>query len=357
MKLTPIPMATAALAPADDLALRREIAAFAADCPGNTYLQHPAWPDFARRRARQDYRLATVRGPDGALLLAGVLRRTALPGGHALGAFRRGPLVRRLEDLAPALSVLLPQLRGAGFLSVTLNPRWYDEEADACERTMRDLGARVVPSDRQTLHARTGLVDLDRSEEDLVASFSKTGRTHIRRLGRAGLSVRPLTDPAEIASMIAWFDDFARDRGMSIAGLPTVPSQLDYIRAHGGAAMAVDLHGAFFGAFTGLRDGDRLLPVANGWRDPNGRHPRSYMMDFALMRAGREMEGVRWLDLGGLVDERTIEGRPEAEVEAARRRDDFKMRFNPEVVRLPRIHEFVLRPTLHRLAMLAKRAL
>ncbi len=357
MKYAPIPLATAALQPVDDPALRQELAAFAASCPGATYLQDPNWPDFARRKARQDYLYATVRGQGGELLMAGLLRRTSLPGGHSLGAFRRGPLVRRLEDLAPALSVLLPKLQRAGFLSVTLNPRWYDDDADACEQAMRDLGAQVAPHDRQTLHARTGLIDLDRSEEQIVASFSKSCRLHIRRLGREGLSVRPLTDPAEIETFIGWFDNFARDRGMSISGLPTVHSQLDHIRAYGGAAMAMDLHGKFFGAFTALRDGDRLLPFANAWCDPNAPQPRSYMMEYALMREGRRMEGVRWLDLGGLSDERILEGRPKPEANAARRRDDFKKRFSPWVVRLPRVHEFILRPTLHRLAMLARRAL
>ena len=79
--------------------LKRELLAefgrFVAECPGRTYLQEPDWPEHAPRDGRRTrYAHAIVRDGAGAVAAAGLLRLTVLPGGGAMGAFRRGPLVR-----------------------------------------------------------------------------------------------------------------------------------------------------------------------------------------------------------------------------------------------------------------------
>ncbi len=350
-----LPMSlTATLHSADDPAVAVEFAGFVAQCPGATYLQDAGWPGYAPDGGgRHGYALAMVRDPAGQPVLAGLLRRTGLPGGVALGAFRRGPLVRRVSDLAPGLSALLPVLRTAGYASVTLNPRWYDDDAEACEAALADLGATVVEDPRQTLHNVTGLVDLDRSPEEILAAGSKSLRTLIRKLDRQGLSIRQMTE-ADLALYAEWRKAFVADRGMSVAGQPSVAAQLAHVREKGGLAAMAELNGAPCGAFVAFRDGDRILPISDAWADPRINLPRGYLFLWALIHTGQGMAGLRWLDVAGISDQTRLMSRDPEAAKRAAQRDEFKMRFRPRVVAMPRIHEFVLRPMLHRLAMAAK---
>jgi len=340
-----------------DAALAAEIKAFAATCPGASYLQDPDWPAFAPDGGgRHSYRMATVRDASGALVLAGLLRRTSLPGGVALGAFRRGPMTRCPGDLVPALTALLPRLKAAGFASVTLNPRWYDDAALTCEAGLAELAATPVAADRQTLHNITGLVDLDAPLDEILAGFSKKCRPVIRKLEKSGLTVRAMTG-ADVETFAAWRAAFVADRRMSVAGQPSVSAQFDYVRETGGLAAMADLNGETVGAFIGFRDGDRILPIADAWADPNARLPRGYLFLWSLIRAAHAQGGIRWLDIGGLSDQDRLRARDPQAAEAAARRDDFKMQFRPRVVTLPRVHEIVLRPMTHRLVMAAKKTI
>ncbi|RVV98472.1 GNAT family N-acetyltransferase [Mesobaculum littorinae] len=332
-----------------DAATRAAALNFVQASPAYSYLQDPDWPEVApRNNRRHAYRLVTMSDaatPDGCpgpLRLVGVLRLTRLAGGYATAAFRRGPVTATPGDLFPLLADLLPALRGAGVVSLTLNPRWSGEAARIAEKALAAHGARPLPEARQTLHTRTGLVDLSGTLDDIYARFGAKMRRQLRAIPKAGLTTRPVRDAADLA----WFDAcvaaFRDTRGFEGAGHPDAAGHLDWVRRRGGSFNIVEHEGRVFGGFVTYRDGDRALPVSVAWAEADSKLPRTFIaFDTAIRDAVTDPHPPRWLDMSGL-------SRPEAQARdpAAARRDSFKMRFRPEIVDLVPAHEITLRPLL-----------
>lgn len=324
---------------------RAEFTAFARDSAAASYLQDADWPDFAPRSGRMDYLWATVRGRDGRLVGTAVIRRRALGAGLWLGALRRGPVTRRPEEVGPVLAALAPVLRRAGAVSVTANPRWEDARADAAEAAMRGVGARLLPDGRQVLHRETGLIDFGRPLDEIRAGYRTEIRRQLRQLDEAGIDVVAAEAPEIQARMDRWHDATAEAKGFSISGIPDAARQIAHVRAHGGLFLAARVEGEPVGAVCALRDGDRLLLMAAGWRDPDASFPRLPLIVDAIVARAAGMEGIRALDLGGLTPEAGYEADP-----AARNRDRIKLRFGTRRVRLARMHAVALRPMLGALA-------
>lgn len=331
--------------PARSGALHGEHLDFAQAAPCYSYLQDPDWPAYAPKRKRHSYLWAGVRGADGGLCLTGVLRRTALAAGYWQGSFRRGPLTATPQDLQPALKALLPLLRARGCTALTLNPRWTGADCAAAEAAMAAAGAAPAPPGQQTLHSVTGLIDLTASYDDILQRFSRTTRQSIAKLGRIGFTARLSEDAADIALYGEWLRSFYASRNMDAAGQPSAEAQAAFVRDKGGILATAWHKGEKAGVFVLFRDGDRLIPIGNGWADPKSRLPRSYLLIDAAIRIAKErMPGIRWLDLGGL------SGPGEDGPAGAQGRDAFKMRFAPEIIQMPQVHRIVLRPAIDRLA-------
>lgn len=323
------------------------VRAFCDASPGYSYLQDPDWPDVMQGEGgRHSYRHVLVERDAGGLAAYGVLRLSPVPGGLALGAFRRGPVVAAPADLEPVLRVLLPALRNAGLITVAMNPRWEDAEAETVEQVLARLGGQVAPPARQRLHSCTGLIDLAPVPEEIFAACTAHARRNLRKLDKLGLTLRPVADGAEMVRVRDWTEAFARARDLTTRGLPGLEAQRDWIARHGGALVMVEAEGAPVGAFSLLRDGPRLLNMSNGWADPDARLPRSYLVYWYAIRrwAGNaEPDGPRWLDLAGRDDPRV----PRSDA-GAEGRERFKDGFPQRHVVLPRMHRFVLRPLLAR---------
>lgn len=332
-----------------------ELAEFAKTCPVRTYLQDPDWPSYAPSKKRHSYQIAMVRDAAGGLVLAGVLRKTRAALGLSIGAFRRGPLTQTPDDLDAALPPLLEALKAQGVVAVTLNPRWTDAQADACEGVLNQLGATLLPDARQTLHCYTGLVDLRPDRDKLIAGLSKRYRANLRKIERMPLRFRPMTD-ADITLYRNWNAAFVESRDYDASGLPGPGAQVRYVREKGGVASLVELDGAPAGVVLGFADGDRILPVGNGWADPRLKLPRIVLVFWHLMEEGKR-QGLRYLDVGGLSAPDAKTGQADAEQGSAEARDQPKMNFGPQVIRLTRAHEFVLRPVQHKAIRLAKSVL
>lgn len=260
-----------------------------------------------------------------------------------MGAFRRGPVCRSVEDLQPALAALLPVLGRAGVISLTLNPRWEDEVADRAEAIIAGLGGRLVPPERQSLHALTGLVDLGQPFEERLATFSRSVKGGFKKLDKLGLTVRPAEGEGDLALYAEMLDKTRAALELAVEGQPDARAQRDFVAKKGGLFIMVEKDDQPVGAFVLFRDGPRLMPIADGWAEMSNAIPRGNLVLGSALRAGTEaLDGVRWLDIGGLTDPETAENE-----RGAGGRDKFKMGFGPRVVRLPKIHEIVLRPILH----------
>ncbi|QQA43555.1 hypothetical protein [Pelagovum pacificum] len=327
---------TSSVSPEERLAYAR----FVSESPAACYFQEPDWPDYAPKAGRTDYLHCTVRDDTGALRLYGLLRRTRLAGGLWIGAFRRGPVTATPDDLTETLPPLLTAIRKEGCLTLTMNPRWEDDEADRATARLDALGIGVASEDRQTLHDHTGLVDVRRTPDELSKSFSPNHRRQVKQAHKKGYLVTDDPGPDPGPTLSRFLGVLEDRRNFSLAGAPSGPGQIAHAQAKGGIVAGVWRNGERIGLFTGLRDANRILFMAGGWQDPDAAFPRSpLILDYLVSRtAGGALPGVDFVDVGGL----SPEDAPDEETS----RDRVKMRVSPRRVRLVQVHEIDLRPAL-----------
>lgn len=329
-----------------DPAHTRKARDFCDACPGYSYLQDVSWPDVMQSCGEgYTYLHALVLDDLGNILCYGVLRHRPIAAGYALAAFRRGPLTANPEDLQRALPVLLSALKKRGYISVSLHPRWEDELATKAEAILLGLRGRIAPPGRQTLHSRTGLIDLSPPTDVIVADCNAHARRNLRKIDRLNLSIRA-AENKDIQVLENWCQSFARNKGLNIKGLPSLSAQRRWIAQKGGILAIVEIDGTPQGGFSLLRDGNRVFNLSIGWADPDNRLPRSYVVYWHALRTygGRSEEtGIRWLDTAGRTDPRVNREDPTAEG-----RERFKSGFPQKLVDLPRVHQVPLRPALFR---------
>ncbi len=160
---------------------------------GGHILQTRAWGEFKRSWGwRPTYWIAEAGDREVAVLF---LRRR-VPGFGELWYAPKGPGVSDAVSLVTTLADREP-MREA--FMVKVEPEI--EEARADMQAWRAAGLRKSPSDVQMSRA-TIIVDLDRDEDGLIASFKPKCRYNIRLAARRGVEVAPveMTD-ANIATM------------------------------------------------------------------------------------------------------------------------------------------------------------
>ncbi|HSP66010.1 MAG TPA: peptidoglycan bridge formation glycyltransferase FemA/FemB family protein, partial [Candidatus Deferrimicrobium sp.] len=160
---------------------------------GGHILQTRAWGEFKRAWGwRPTYWIATAGGRDVAVLF----QRRTVPGFGELWYAPKGPGVTDSDGVAEVLSDR--EAMKNAFL-VKVEPEIAEAHADTA--AWRAAGLRKAHHDVQMSRA-TIIVDLDREEEALLASFKSKTRYNIRLAARRGVEVAAveMTD-ANIAIM------------------------------------------------------------------------------------------------------------------------------------------------------------
>lgn len=178
----------------------------------------------------------------------------------------------------------------------------------------------------------TLMVDLQRSEEEILASFSRSGRRNIREITKYGIEVEPVTDPALVGRI-----DALMTETMGRTGGTYVPvawaNRLELARAH---PNLVRLVGAYLGSDRGP---DSLVAFAWSYnhgaiaeysdaaslRIPGSRAPLAYALVWDLIRWARGV-GASWVDLGGVTA-----GRYDDATDPLGGISDFKRSFSEDV--------------------------
>ena len=160
---------------------------------GGHVLQTRAWGEFKRSWGwRPAYWIADSGGSEVAVL---VLRRR-IPGLGELWYCPKGPGVTNARALVEVLADR-DAMRDA-FL-VKVEPELREQDAD--RRAWHEAGLRKSATDVQMSRA-TIIVDIDRDEDALLASFKPKCRYNIRLAGRRGVEVTPVeTTDSTIATM------------------------------------------------------------------------------------------------------------------------------------------------------------
>jgi peptidoglycan pentaglycine glycine transferase (the first glycine) len=312
-----------------------------------SYMQTTAWTDLAPTTRLHRFVFVTCEEA-GRITVAGLARLTHLFPGRYLARFQRGPVFNETELFRRALPHILKELRAAGVCTVLMSPRWEDDGAREVEGIMTALGMRKLPRDQQPAHSTTGIVDLDRPEEEIIAGFQSRCRRDIRRAERKGLVVRPAETEEEA--------DVARDRRRVLAEIRNMdelgqPDMVDQWRSfkgsEDGVLLLAEAQGSILGGLAVVREGQRAMARSGGTLPILPKLPRMHNLIWESMRI-MKARGCREYDLAGLPDNASDVKEDE------RRREHFKLAFNPRIVRLVPIYCAALRPFEHAMLFTAR---
>ncbi len=254
-------------------------------------------------------------------------RTRALPGHWILRVPRVGGFVPA-STLRPGLAALLAHARRSRVLRVVVEIFERDEgrRAELVELA-RSLGLRRNAEPRG--YEDTLVVDLARSRDQLLASFSRRCRRGIRKIENAPYSVRVVED----ASYDRRISDLVRETmGRTHSSVSNGDWSWARVRALGAADPEssrlvglfddrVDGPRSLLAVAWGLREGDHAVyEVGASTRVPDVNVPLGYALMWDLMGWAQEA-GAGWFDLGGSWSD------PDPAVAGI---EEFKRSFSPE---------------------------
>jgi peptidoglycan pentaglycine glycine transferase (the first glycine) len=326
------------------LAARPDWDAFVAGRSEGDILQSWAWGEAMARVGQRPVRIA-VRGGDGRIRgLVQALVRDASFGRTVLYA-PHGPLwEREAPDADELLRILLTGLRRIGRaergIVAKLDPRATSPDDDRIAALLAAQPARLRPA-RHDLQARSTLiVDLLDGGEELGKTWDAKARNLARRSTREGVTVeihRDATGPALEAfhALLAETGERGAFRTHPLEFLRTLATELGTDGWYLGLAHLGERPVA---GMVAARIGDRAYYLYGATdRDPALRNANAGYGTMASMMAALAGDGVRTLDLWGVLDEDDPAADPEW-----RGFSTFKRRFGGAPLRHPGTFDLVI---------------
>lgn len=207
---------------------------------------------------------------------------------------RNGPVERRLviselDDFDRAASLADEARRAAGPVSETV----VHDLAGAVGWAR--LGYAPLGRQARLLNVDTIIIDLSRSEDELLAGMSQQCRRHIRAAEKAGLDVRVEASPSadRLDGFLGRFGKMAGERGFR----PPPKDKIGRMFADGRATLiGVGAEAGTNFVMTYRAGGSAIFLHGVGGRTSDGAgHLAQWQAMLAL-----KSQGVRWYDLGGL---------------------------------------------------------
>ncbi|MBD5787651.1 peptidoglycan bridge formation glycyltransferase FemA/FemB family protein [Cellulosimicrobium terreum] len=259
---------------------------------GGHPLQLWGWGEVKGAGAWRPHRLRVVAA-DGTLVgLAQVLARPLPAQFKALSYVPRGPVVLGDADgttddaLRSAVTTAVVRWcrEHVGGVGVTLEPDW---EAG----TALDL-ADARPAVNPVLYPTTLILDLTRSDDELMADMAKKTRQYVRKSQREDLEFRAVTTASELDACLAIYRATAERAGFGLHGD-------DYYRL---VASELGEHSPVFAAFARTHDdGPHDRPVAFVWFAASGR--TSFELYGGMDDDGQRLRanyGLKWHAIGAM---------------------------------------------------------
>lgn len=311
-------------------------------------LQTAEWGELKAAFGWSPQRVAVLK--DGVPCAGALVLYRRLPLGlGSLAYVPRGPLVdwERPEEVAELLEALAGAARARRTVALIVEPDLPDEPR--WRELLTTLGLRPSPlgsiQPRQTL-----VVDIGRSEADILAAMKPKTRYNIRLAQRKGVTVWEGTESDFPAFHRLMAETAARDRfGVHAPAYYEQAYRLFVPRGWARLLMA-GVEGNPVAALMVFALGRRAWYFYGASSDAHREKMPTYWLQWEAMRWARS-QGCAEYDLWGVPDE--DEGRLEAEF--TRRRDGlwgvyrFKRGFGGRLIRMVGAWERPLRPTLHRL--------
>ena len=299
---------------------------------GGRHAQTAAW---ARVKAATGWTAERVEVWKGDTIVAGaqiVSRRLRVIG--RVGYLDGGPVVDAATDTDDAVvdevvDAVVALCRRSRLRNLIVDP---PAEADRLVDRMRMSG--FVPSEVKTVLAATLVVDLTRSEAEILAGMRSSTRRNIRKGERAGTVVRRggRDDLPVIGEL---FSATARRQGFVAADQDYLNALYDELDPLGQCVvMLAEADGVPVSAMLGIVFGDRIVYKRGGWSGTHGDWRPNEVMHWTAMQWAKH-EGLRRYDFDGIepaVARALVAGTDGPEATHVTR---FKLGFGGDVVLLP----------------------
>jgi hypothetical protein len=127
----------------------------------------------------------------------------------------RGPVFDDLDFGQWCLQNIIQYFNKLGVGSVRVGPNWTFPEAEKMEYSLFNLGFSIYETSLKLGRRSTGLVFIDRPDDELLMSFHKSTRYEIRRAERFNVVVRAADKNAEADIFYRQLKNMNRNRGVT----------------------------------------------------------------------------------------------------------------------------------------------
>jgi lipid II:glycine glycyltransferase (peptidoglycan interpeptide bridge formation enzyme) len=127
----------------------------------------------------------------------------------------RGPVFDDLDFGQWCLQNIIQYFKKLGVGSVRIGPNWTFPEAEKVESSLFNLGFSIYEKWHEAGRRSTGIIRIDRTDEELLMSFGKSTRYEIRRAERFNVIVRAADNNAEAELFYRHLKNMHKDRGVT----------------------------------------------------------------------------------------------------------------------------------------------
>ncbi|MDE2989766.1 MAG: peptidoglycan bridge formation glycyltransferase FemA/FemB family protein [Chloroflexota bacterium] len=307
--------------------------AFAVDHRDGGFLQSWRWGDLKARYGWRAIRLALPRRDGGLAAGAQMLVRTKRlwPGGAHVGLayVPRGPLAETSDDAAAVVraSVRIARDHGASFMRVEPPTDLVAQAVRAC---------RFRPSSQFVQIPRTAMIELERSESDILGGFKSKMRYNIRLAGRRGVEVALVEGDADFEAFVDLMGVTASRERFAIHYPSYYRDVWQTFQPDQGALFIARYQGTPLAALMVVGAGRTAAYVFGGSSNQHRNLMAPHAVQWAAMQWARANGFARY-DLWGMAD-------PDDPADAMAGVHRFKLGFNPDLVTYPGAFDLPLQP-------------
>lgn len=242
----------------------------------------------------------------------------------------RGPAFDDINYGAEFIRETLFWFRSLHVGRLRISPYWYFPDAEKISEILKQIG--FVPVDEH-MRDKTGLINLQRSEEEIFASFERKTRQQINAASRLGATITPVTELGEARLAFDCLSSMRSQRGISKMSEKEFNVTFEHI-----------LKGQDIGLLLNAKLGPMFLGTIWNFRSSRYTNPSGYAIVPGVskelpsnlsigpalwwqMMKWAKSKGCRWFDVEGYI-EKTQPDSLTYEVQK------FKRRFSPEPVEL-----------------------
>ncbi len=170
---------------------------FVASCQHQHPRQDPRFADVERAiGGTVVFAIARRQGEICAVGLFSLYRSRILVGRYSVALALSGPICDDPETLTEFVVAVSGHTRFAKVDAIKVTPYWLDDDADQLHQRFTQAGLEITDP---APHRDTGLIDLDRSLDELRSSFSRSARRNLRNIEATDVEIRHITSPDQIA--------------------------------------------------------------------------------------------------------------------------------------------------------------